>query len=75
MKNMKSNEKKNVVKLPVSLGWSREEIRELNPGLSESQIDTILSAAYELQVSFDLGLGKFVSVKTVTHYSTPVGEL
>lgn len=72
---MKAGEKSDIVKLPVSLGWSREEIRELKPGLSDSQIDEILSAAYELQVSFDLAAGKFVSVETVTHYKTPAGEI
>jgi len=73
VQKMKAGEKSDIVKLPVSLGWSREEIRELKPGLSDSQIDAILSAAYELQVSFDLAAGKFVSVETVTHYKTPAG--
>ena len=59
------------VKLPVSLGWSKEEIKEALPFLEDSQIAEIVNAAYELQVTFDLGLEKFVSVETVTYYRTP----
>ena len=61
-----------IVKLPVILGYSREEIKETNPSLSESQIDSICNAAYELKVSFDLNAEKFVSVETVTYYKRPV---
>ena len=60
-----------IVKLPVSLGYSRAEIKETNPSLSESQINAIYNAAYELQVSFDLNTEKFVSVETVTYYKSP----
>ena len=59
------------VKLPVSFGWTREEIKEINPHLSESQIEAIYNAAYELQVGFDLDAEKFVSIETVTFYSKP----
>ena len=59
------------VNLPVSLGWSREEIKETLPFLEDSQIEEIINAAYELQVTFDLGLKKFVSVETVTYYKKP----
>lgn len=64
-----SSQARACVNLPVSLGWSREEIKEVLPFLEDSQIEEIISAAYELQVTFDLGLKKFVSVKTVTHYT------
>ena len=59
------------VKLPVSLGWSKEEIKEVLPFLEDSQIEAIINAAHELQVTFDLGLEKFISVETVSYYRTP----
>ena len=62
-----------IVKLPVSLGYSREEVKEMNPSLSARQIDSIFNAAYEMQVDFDLNTGKFVSVETKTYYRKPAG--
>lgn len=69
---METKKSENIVKIPVCLGYSREEIKETNPSLSESQIDSICNAAYELKVSFDLNAEKFVSVETVTYYKRPV---
>lgn len=68
---MESKNELKIVKLPAILGYSREEIKETNPSLSDSQIDSIFNAAYELQVSFDLNAEKFVSVETLTYYKTP----
>ena len=68
---MENRTELNIVKLPVILGYSREEIKETKPSLSENQINAILNAAYELKVSFDLKAEKFVSVETITYYKTP----
>lgn len=66
-----SSQARACVNLPISLGLSKEEIKELLPFLEDSQIEEIINAAYELEVTFDLGLKKFVSVRTVTHYKQP----
>ena len=68
---METKKSENIVKLPVCLGYTREEMIETYPRLSSDKIDEILNAAYDLQVGFDLAAGKFVSVETVTYYKKP----
>ena len=68
---METKKSENIVKLPVCLGYTREEMIETYPRLSSDKIDEILNAAYDLQVGFDLAAGKFVSVETVTYYKNP----
>ena len=57
-----------VVRVPVSLGHTGAELREMNPGLSDLEIEGIMNASYELVAMYDLGSEKYVSIETVTRY-------
>ena len=67
----KGKNKENLVKIPAVLSYSKQALIELNPHLSIEQVDEIFNSAYDLQVTFDLKLNKFVSVKTLGYYRAP----